>query len=1185
MKGKKLIPLTIIIAIALLHVSLPISSYSQDKKKEDLLRKIEALKQKKEKIKAKTAQKLNKVTGTKKTNLSEVITKYENLNANCKGKKSERCADVTYTLSKLYYDKARDDYIHARNAYEKAMDAWERNPEGPEPLNPIPDYTKSLLMYQESIKKYPNFVKADEAHFQIGNILRLNGDLDGAKISFKNLVNKFPKSVRASAAHFRLAEFCFMDRDFTCALKHIERINDDEINPEVQEMAHYRKAEIYYNRAEFDRAVELFYTYVEKCDRNEYPKKDLREEALEYLAISFSDMPNGAQEAIDFFKKRGNRSYQDYVIYTVGMKNFDHGQYDQAILALQTAIDNFPYYKQAPEAQQRIVACYVIRKKYEKANVEREKLVDRYIKGSDWHTKNSNNAVALEIASNELRMALSSIPIYYHAQAQKTKNKKLYEKAITRYQQYIDLFPTEQWKVYEFKYNMAEIYNSLRQYGKAADYYDFVASQDLSTFPDFKMELDTLGMDQEEVERMKQKRKKKSPVSISQEDAGYNAIVALDNLRKQKMQQNSLSDEQAYALPESQKFIDYIHNFHQRFPKSSNSPEVLYLAGNVHYGAKSYDAAVVEFNKIISDYPNTKYGAKALRMLANTYTGSGEFDKAINEYKTLLRKEKPNTKGYTEVMDLAAGAMFKKASTLKSSGNLLGAADVYKTISTQFPKSKVSDRGWFEAGGALEEANNLELAAITFKEFGDRFPKSTLREKAYVRSAENYKKLEQWDEAGKVFEMGASKVAKPDYAIPSLSSAAENYKKASLFDKAGKAYETVFQRYPTDKRTPKALYNSGLTYEKGKLYPNAIKVYTLLAQKYPESEYAAEGFYSIGFCYEKLGNSVEMAKAFTEYAKRFTSNRSKQINALARAAEAYMKMKKIPDALKNAQTAIKLYEKFKGKAEKIDPVAVAKSYFTLGEIKYAEFKTIKLVGKNAKQVKNKVKVKKSALEPCLKAYANVIELGLDKWTLHATYMIGQSFIGFAEALRDQSLFGSRDQKTASKIKIISGLEKTYLKAMEKFRWNVEKAYEQQLDNEWVGKSKDAYMKTAYDIGHLYEEIGEIFKNAPTPRGMSAEDKVLYKDVLEEKYLEALDAALPKYEAGVKAAQELGIASSKWVAKIKERIEFINPSSEVLGIEITERHIEPKTETTTPITDGTVENQETTPEGAPEKKDQ
>jgi len=1143
----------------------PDSAFSQEDaaKKEELLRKIQELQNKKKGIEKTTEEKIGKAPTSQKS-LDEVIDKYEKLYAGCTGKKNERCADILYTLAKLYYDKGRDDYINARNQYEKDMDAWDKNPKGPEPVNPVPDYSKALKYYQTGIKEYPDFEKADEAYLQIGTILVLLGDPDGAKDAFIKLVTRFPNSPRASAAHFRLSEFYFLDRDFTASLKHLEKIKQVELYPEALEMAHYRRAEIYYNRAEFDKAVDLFFSYVENCDNGTFPKKEMRDGALEYLAICFSDMPDGAEKAIAYFKAKGPRPYEDYVIYTVGMKNFNHGQFDQAVSALGTALKKYPNYAEAAVAQQMIVSCFVIRKKYEESNKEREKLVDFYGKGSEWYSRNSGNPVALEKSTIEVRRALGQIPIYYHAEAQKTKNKALFEKALKRYQQYLKDFPGDKWKVYEFNYNMAEIYNALHNYEKAAELYDYVAQQDLSTYPRFEEDLDTLGMEDEQKERLRKEKKKDSPVAISQEDAGYNAIAALDNLRKKRQQESGLNDETSYNTPETQKFLDYIHSFANKFTKSTNAPEVLYLAGNVHYSAKAYDAAIAEFKKIATEYASNKIASKAMRMLANTYAAAGEFNMALQKYRDLLLKEKPNTEAYQEIVDLAAGAMFKNADNIKKSGNLIGAADAYKSIYSDFPTSKIADRGWIEAGTILEEMKNFDLAAMTFKEMGDKFPKSKLLEKGYVRAAENYKKLNEWRKAAEAYELGAVKVPKADFAIPSLSSAADCYKEAAMFEKAGETYEMILQRYPTDKRVPMAIYNGGLLYEKAKKYPKAIELYTVLSTKYTDSEYGAEGAFSVGECYEKMNDYPATAKAFTNYANTFPDNKSKQIVGFSRAAEAYTKMGNYNDAEKNAQYALDIYEKNRQKGD-IDAVAASKAFFVIGGIREGQLKELKLTGGNEKDVNQKLKDKTKILESALKAYAKAIEMGIGEWTIRSTYQIGNCFVTFATDLKNQSLFGNQDQKTASKIKIISDLEKYYEKAMEKFHWNINTAYEQNIKNEWVDLSKKELMRMAYLRGRLYEEIGEIFKNAPIPRDMDPEEKEMYKDVLEEKYLQALDQALPKYEEGIAIAQELGIVGTAYVDSVKARIKFINPSSDKINIEIQERAPLPEKEVKEPRT--------------------
>jgi tetratricopeptide (TPR) repeat protein len=1138
-------------AFVLITVSVLGGAQAQSaKKKEEILRKIRELEKKKSELAQKAQKKLDKMKQPSQS-LGEIIARYEKLQSSCVDKKSQRCADVIYTLGKLYYDKSRDDYVQARNDYEKAMDNWERNPVGPEPVNPLPDYSKPLETYQQALREYPDFEKADEALYQIGSILMIQGDLDGSKDAFREVVERFPSSIRASAAHFRLADFCFMDRDFTCALKHIEQIKKDEVNLEVQEMSHYRKAEIYYNRAEFDKAAELFFEYVERCDAGEFANQDLRQEALEYLAICFSDMPEGGKKAVAFFEKVGSRPYEDQIIYTVGMKNYNHGQYADAVVALRTALENFPYYKDAPTAQQMVVASLVIKKEYDEANVEREKLVDRYWTDSEWAKRNNNDQAVIEQAKEEVRRALAQIPIHYHAEAQKQKKKDLYKKALARYQEFFQKFPDDKWKVYEFKYNVAEIHNMLGDFESAADAYDFVAQQDLATYPKYEVELDTMLLDEEQKERVLKESKEGGPVAISQEDAGYNAIVALDNLRKKTMAKQGLTDEKAYSLPETQKFLDYIHAFQQRFPNSKTAAEVLYLGANVHYGAKKYDKAISEFKMIQANYPNSEYSSKSTRMLANSYASSGQYEMALSSYNTLLSKEKSGSKEYEEILDLAAGAMFKKASELQKKGELVAAADAYKDIYEKYPKSKVADRGWFEAATCYENNENLKMAASTFASLGDKFPKSELREKAYVRAAENYKKAKEFELAAGVYELAATKITKADYAIPSMSAAAETYQKANLYKKAGAVSEQIYQKYPKDERTPQALYNAGLIYEKGKLYADAIRAYTILADKYPQNEYAAEGFYSIGLCYEKMDQPKDMAAAFSAYAEKFPENRSKQVMALVLAGEAYFKMDNLNEAEKNVLTATEVYDKFKRKAD-IDLVAASRAYYKLGEIRHKRFNDIELTGRNERQVQQKLKEKTKALEPVLEAYAKAIELGVGEWTIRATYQIGQSFVDMAESYRNQTLFGNRDQKTAAKIKIIQGLEKYYSKAQEKFAWVVTTSYEQGISNKYVTRSRDKFLEMAFRKGRLFEEIGEIFKSAPIPKGLAAEEEQVYRDVLEEKYLEALDFALPKYEEGLMAAADLGIAEGEYLDKIKERIKFINPASEALQVQIAKR---------------------------------
>jgi tetratricopeptide (TPR) repeat protein len=862
-------------------------------------------------------------------------------------------------------------------------------------------------------------------------------------------------------------------------------------------------------------------------------------------------MPDGVDEAIKFFKKKSGKPYEAQVIFHIGEKNHAHGQWDAAIHALGGALKKYPMYKEAPIARQRLIECYVVKNEYQKANAERESLVDDYGEGSKWYAANSREKVVIDKAKAEVRRALGNVAVYYHGEAQRKKDRSMYEKAMKRYNEFFQKFPDDKWRVFEYKYNVAEIYNSMGDCEKAAENYNYVAMEDLSKYPAFVNDIDTLGMGAEELEKMKAtKGDKTNPIQISQEDAGYNVIVALDNCRKKEMAKEGISEDKAYGLSSTKKLIDYCMSFQRRFQQSNNAADVLYLAGNIHYGGKNFNDAITAFKTVVDNYPNAKIATSAARMLGNSYSSNNQFDMAMQTFKALLSRTARDTKDYEEITELAAGAMYRNAENMKKSGNLSAAAEAFKAISNEFRESKVAEKGWFEAGVCYEEMKDLDLAAATFEQHTDRFPKGALRESAFVRAAESYKKAKKYDRAAQIYLTAANQIPKAEFAIPSLSSASECYQKMDQYDMAGKMFELIYERYANDPKTPQALYNAGLIFEKGKHYHNAINVYQALAERYPSSEFAGEAFFSIGLCWEKLEEFGKMANSFADYAAKYTSDRYKQVQALVKAGDAYFNMQNFKDSESNYNTAVKVYEQH-SKTSDIDVANVAQAYFRVGEIYYKKFEGIKLNAKSEKEMGTVVRQKTKALEDPARYFAKAIELGVEEWTMRSTYMIGRGFYDMAEAVANQTLFGNEAERMAGKIKIISSLDKYYEKAMEYFGQNIAWAKEQNLGGAYIDSSMQAIMEMAFKKGSILEDVGLLFKNAPIPKDLTQDEREFYTMELEERYLKALDAAMPVYENAIKMAKEIGIANSPWLDRARERLAAINPESEWKDVQIVE----------------------------------
>jgi tetratricopeptide (TPR) repeat protein len=331
------------------------------------------------------------------------------------------------------------------------------------------------------------------------------------------------------------------------------------------------------------------------------------------------------------------------------------------------------------------------------------------------------------------------------------------------------------------------------------------------------------------------------------------------------------------------------------------------------------------------------------------------------------------------------------------------------------------------------------------------------------------------------------------------------------------------------------------------MYDKAIHVYTLLSSNYPESEFALDAVFAIGLCYEKLGKHAEMAAVFTDFARKYEGDHYKQIEALVKAGDAYYNLDNYKEAQKDYELAGQVYDKYKGKTD-INIASIAQAYYMQGEIRYKTFAAIGLQG-TPKQVKENLKLKEKALNDAAAPYKKAIEVGVGEWTLRATFKLGMGFVDFADAIENQSIEGTTDQKIAAKVSIYMDLNKYYTTAMKFFEKNIEWSYAQNITGEYVVKSLDMYMKMLFQRANSIEKVGTILKTSPVPKDLAPDEQQSYKELLEEKSLEAMDKALPLYEEAVKAAVDLGIADNMWLDKVRDRIREINPASEALTVKI------------------------------------
>jgi tetratricopeptide (TPR) repeat protein len=134
----------------------------------------------------------------RKTN-AQKIEDYEKMLEHCSQKDSIVCSHISLSLAELLYEQARDNYVQERNKYEKIIAKWEDNPDGPEPINPVPDYTKALMAYKNHIRCYPGYEDGDKAYYELHTIYMLMGMIDSSEAALQKLRELYPNSIRATA--------------------------------------------------------------------------------------------------------------------------------------------------------------------------------------------------------------------------------------------------------------------------------------------------------------------------------------------------------------------------------------------------------------------------------------------------------------------------------------------------------------------------------------------------------------------------------------------------------------------------------------------------------------------------------------------------------------------------------------------------------------------------------------------------------------------------------------------------------------------------------------------------------------------------------------------------------------------------------------------------------------------------
>lgn len=1036
--------------------------------------------------------------------------------------KTERCASALFQVANLTYQNEEDGFLVKQAAYEKQFAAWEdRDRKGPEPVQPRRDHKTSLGYFERFLKEYPNHRDVPPALVRAAFIADMQGNEDRSFEYLNLLVTKFPDHPLGVQSHLRLGEYWLLKRKYAKAIEHYEKVPLNYPGNEAA-LALYHRAEAFYNMANFEEAARWYYEYVSRADAGKL-KGDLRDEAMAFMAASWADLDNGFEVAEKFLRSKGNPAWEKDIYYEIGVKNQGHDRLDEAVKAFQFLLEKDPTYAKAPIADLKIIEILVIQKKADAAQEARVDLIKRYEEGSAWYRKNSGNQEAVENAQKAVRIAMYTIPVYYHTKGEEAKgDPDMLRKAESGYRDYLRRYNEQSWEVYQVHQHLAVLYNKLKEFKKSASEWDWCASANTDKFG-------KLAADRKDI--------------ISKQDAAYNAVIMMDENRKAALESKYNKDKAAaYQGPETREYFSFVEKYMARYGTSNSAPELAYNAAFVDYEAKQYKAAITSLTKLVERFPNHQYSIQIRRALAQSLLEDGQFETAEKQFTVLsgqvCKGSKADPKMCDEVKRALATTVFKQAESKAKSGDHATAAQKYLQLARDFRDVDIADKALFEAGLNFDSAGRTDEGVRTLLRIHQEHPKSELRIRSILKAAALYMEKKRFREAGETFLIVQKNFPTDTMGFASIGWAADAYEKAPDLRKAAQTYESAYRLYPDHLKTPGFLYNAGQMYEQGKEWGDAISVYKLLGDKYPKSTYAIEAVFSVPLILEKKGDFAKAATAYEDFARQYENDKGKLIRAHLGAGKNYKNLGNEKKAVEHFSKCIAVYKKAnEGERELMPPAIPAEAAYLAGEMSYDKMKKTRLDGTKGQNA-NRVSQMQENLVQAIQFYAKGVEMAEEEWALRSTIRMGDLFFTIATISDNERPVGlSSDDRLRSRIESKATIPEYLAKATELYKKNLDIALNQGIDNPLVDTTGMRMMEAYLFKGESMEELSRLLPQAPLPKGAGKEEREQLKQAADETMVKAGET----YREALSVAQTYGL-NNEARNKIVERLKAVDSTA-------------------------------------------
>jgi len=937
--------------------------------------------------------------------------------------------DVMFRLAELYYERSSDEQLAAMRTYEEQLKGLAENADPP-PEPPV-NFGPSMALYRRLISEFPDYKFNDAAHYLLGYCQEKQNQFDDSLLTYQELIDRYPKSRFATEAWVRIGEYWFDAYSDPNALAKAanayENATRDTTHP-LYDKALYKLGWSYYRMDRFDDAVERFLTLADfyeaqkQAQGEEASGGDLREEALQYVAISLSDesWPNGGLSGAQaLMAKRGNPAYEADIYRRLGNIWFDQTNHPSAIEAYRVVLRKAPLAKDAPQIQQKIVQAFERDRKLSESFAEAQQLATAYAPGSAWYKQNANDPEALATADELAEKSLYGSALYHHQQAlafkkdgQNEQALRGFEVAAKAYGAYLERFPRTKGS-YEMRFYYAEcLYNSF-QFALAARNYEEVRDS-----------------------RLDEKFRK---------DAAFSSVLSWQQLLAADIKAGTVKDSKPLrsserpegeviarlALAESEsRLVAASDRYVALLPQDEKSPGIAYRAAELHYTHNDFPEARRRFEAIVKSYPKNEVAKYSTNLIVESFLIDKDW-RSVEEVSGRLAANKdvidPSSELYKDLVKFKLAGRFKLADELMAQGKYEDAARKYIQLVDEAPRHEFADKALNNAAVCNENTRRFDSALKLYERIYREYPASSLADAALFRVAVN----------------------------------AEN---SYDFDKAVSNYQKLVKDYPASKDREAALYNAARLLEGQQRYAEAASAFLRYADLFPNAEDAPKNQYRAALIYEKQEDWRGQIRALNEFITKFSRKPAQVelvVDAQRRIGDAHKKLGNEKEAVKAWTAAADEFDrrKLKPDAQPLAADAAAYSRFQLAEEELRKFEKMKIGGKG-KALERSFEAKRAGVKAVNDAMARVYPYKRLEWTLAALYRRGYALERFANTIIETPI--PPDVKTLGEEAVVAyqdllAQQTVTLEdaAVQSYTTTLEEARKNRISNEWTRRTLEA----------------------------------------------------------------------------------------------------------------------------------